>query len=142
MTFIGAANKEEGKIMESAEARALRWALGDKVGSSSKSIARHMMGMDHDSFGAAYPADGGDLGRCLALLDAVPEWRARLPEMARHSPAWAALVGSWDELTEMHRGGSSKIYDRMQEILRKPEAADRNLIKFGNGTSIRFGRAR
>lgn len=128
--------------MESIEVRALRWALGKNVGASSKSIARHMMGMDQGSLGASYPLDGGDLGRCIALLDAVPEWRSRLPEMSIHSPAWAALVTAWDELTAMHRAGSSKIYDRMKEILRKPEAEDSNLVKIGDGVSIRFGPAR
>src|ERR1035441_7297858 len=30
--------------------------------------------------GPCYPLDPSDLGRCLRLLDVVPEWRARLAE--------------------------------------------------------------
>lgn len=103
---------------ESIESRALRWSLSDNVGSSSLAIARNMLGMDQGTFGADYPADGGDLRRCVALLDAVPEWRVRLPEMGMHSRAWASLVENWSELEKAARAHHSKLYDRMRDILR------------------------
>lgn len=122
---------------KSIERRAAEWALGESTGASSKAIARHMMGLPDKWM--SYPSDGGDLGRCIGLLDAVPEWRARLPEMSAYSPAWAALVKHWDELETKRRAGVD-VYDRMKEILRKPESSDKNLIKLGDGVSIRFGR--
>lgn len=121
---------------KSIERRAAEWALSDDTGASSKTIARHMMGMDKSY---SYPSDGGDLGRCIRLLDAIPEWRERLPEMAQHSEAWAALVEHWAELEAMHRAGDKRLYDRMKAVLAGPEKRDLNLVKLGNGVSMRFG---
>lgn len=73
------------------------WALGGSTGLSATCIARHMMGLP---VGGDYPHDGGDFGRCEALLDAVPELRARLPEMAEVSDMWAKLVANWDRIRE------------------------------------------
>lgn len=52
---------------------------------------------------ANYPLDADDFGRCLVLLDAVPEWRHRLDEVANVSSRWAGLVGNWDRLEEAVR---------------------------------------
>ena len=46
----------------------------------------------------SYPHDPADLGRCLRLLEAVPEWRSRLGEMAECSTVWARLVARWEEM--------------------------------------------
>lgn len=73
------------------------WALGHSTGASATCIARHMMGLP---VGGDFPHDSGDFGRCEALLDAVPELRARLPEMAAVSAMWAKLVENWDLIRE------------------------------------------
>lgn len=125
---------------DSIEKRAALWALGDDTGSSSKAIARHMLGGDDSGRHASYPSDGNDLGRCIRLLDAFPEWRARMPEMAEKSPAWAGLVAAWDELEAMYRRNDTGLYQRMKDILDGPEAADPNHIRLGPGMSIRIGR--
>lgn len=132
-------------MQESIEVRALRWALGDDTGASSKAIAAVMTGNMPDKRHVSYPHDGGDLGRCLRLLKAVPEWRARLPEMGERNGQWKALVEAWDELDALYAreeasGRSSDVvYKRMKQILEKPEAADRNLIRLGPNVSMRFG---
>jgi len=76
---------------------ALEWIVGDDTGLSSKALWAKMMGVESKHY-YNYPHDGGDFGRCDRLLDAVPEWRARLPEMAECSPQWAALVARWEEI--------------------------------------------
>lgn len=124
----------------SIEARATEWALGRDTGASSEALAAVMTGVflwGH----VAYPSDGDDLGRCLRLLEFIPEWRPRLPEMSARSKAWGALVEHWDELSKLHKKGDGRlVYDRMKAILDPVEAQDRGLIKLGNGASIRFGR--
>ena len=75
-----------------------RWLAGDDHGLSSRTMAGHLLGGKISKNDVHHPYDPSDLGRCLRLLDKVPEWRARVPEMATLSPAWAALVAHWDQL--------------------------------------------
>lgn len=74
------------------------WALGRSTGASATCIVRHMMGMD--VFPDDYPRDDGDFGRCEKLLEAVPELRDRLPEMAEVGDMWAKMVENWDLIRE------------------------------------------
>ena len=69
---------------ESIESRALAWALSDDTGISSKTICRYMSGK-HGTTGAhsAPPSDADDRGRCIRLLELIPEWIPRLPELAK-----------------------------------------------------------
>lgn len=119
--------------------RANAWITGRDTGASSKAIWAVMMGAKSDG---SYPSDGDDLGRCLRLLEAVPEWKPRLGEMAAVNRYWAALVTHWDELAALHseQGGGSAVYKRMKQILDPLEATDPRIVKLGNGASIRFGR--
>ena len=108
------------------------WALG-RTGASSKCIARHMMGLSTDG---SYPHDGGDFGRCEALLDAVPDLRHRLPEMAEVNRYWAALVPRWEDIR-----GAEDQYALIQSIVRPIQNADNNHISLGNGISLTIGRS-
>jgi hypothetical protein len=124
------------------EHRAAAWIVGRDTGSSSKALWAVMMGVDG---GGAYPSDGGDLGRCLRLLEAVPEWRARLPEMAAKNDYWGALVKHWDELEALHakavdRDDYKPLYGRMKQILDPIADRDPRVIRLGGGASVRFGR--
>lgn len=124
--------------MDSIEKRAAKWAAGSNTGVSSKALLAVMLG-DRPKTSFCYPHDGGDLARCIALLDAVPEYRARLGEMREVGPEWSALVDHWAELEAMHRLGGDGLYERMEKILAPIEAKNRNLIKFGSGGSLYFG---
>jgi len=86
----------------SIEDRANRWIVDGRVGMSSRAIWSHMMGAPGK--GMSYPHDPDDLNRCLLLLDLIPEWKTRMPEMAQHSPQWAGLVGCWDEIVRCFLG--------------------------------------
>lgn len=66
------------------DGRAVYWALSDDTGTSSKAIARHMTGARHGIFGAMPPSDASDRGRCIRLLELIPEWLPRLDEMKKY----------------------------------------------------------
>ena len=110
-----------------------KWALGDDTGASSTCIARHLSGLKSDG---SYPHDGGDFGRCERLLDAVPELRARLPEMAKVNAYWAALVPRWDDI----KAAQDK-YKMIQSIVRPIEDKDSRVLRFGKNATIRFGKS-
>lgn len=116
---------------DAAQDRALTWLSGRDRGISSEAICRHMLGLPRDTmWGLDDPWDPADLGRCIRLLDLIPEWRPRLREMAGHSPRWAALVGAWDELEALYReelpqGVAPRCYARMRELVDGKVAAAR-----------------
>lgn len=128
-------------MAKSIEARAAEWAAIGETGVSSKAMLSTMLGKPpKDRF--CYPHDGGDLGRCIGLLDAIPEYRDRLPEMKAVGPEWGALVENWTELEAMWRRKDAKLYDRMKSILDPIERTNPNLVKFGPSIAVHMGRAR
>jgi hypothetical protein len=94
----------------------LAWTLGTDTGTSAMTIllvlgesvaARERVACrlgDHPGT----PHDADDLGRCIRLLDLFPAWRGRLVEVAAAHPAWAPLVGAWDELAALYRQEAPK----------------------------------
>lgn len=82
--------------------RAAAWIANGRVGMSSRAIWSHMMGAKADRMEA--PSDPDDLNRCLLLLDLIPEWSERIPEMAQHGSRWKALAERWDEITDAFIG--------------------------------------
>ena len=64
------------------EQRALYWALSGDTGISSEAIARHMTGSAPGNYSP--PSDMSDRGRCIRLLELIPEWIPRLKEMTKH----------------------------------------------------------
>lgn len=47
-----------------------------------------------------YPKNAHELYVVDLLLDAVPEFRRRFPELAKASPAWANIVTNWQGLLD------------------------------------------
>ena len=78
---------------------ALQWVVSDDTGSSSLRIWAHMTGCERDSY-FDWPHDPADLGRCLRLLEAVPDWKPRIGEMGRYGDGWARLAPRWNEVAE------------------------------------------
>lgn len=76
--------------------RAIEWMLSDDTGLSSKAICAHMLGLEPED--TSYPSDPTDLGRCLRLMELIPEWKPRIKEMANYGPGWAGQIEVWDEL--------------------------------------------
>lgn len=76
---------------------AVAWITSGDTGMSSEAIWAHMVGGSVRGHWN-HPHDPEDLGRCLRLLEAVPEWKPRIVEMARHGTGWAVLSARWDEI--------------------------------------------
>ncbi|EPX84800.1 hypothetical protein [Salipiger mucosus] len=109
-----------------------KWALSGTTGASAETMARHFLGMPTSG---AYPHDGGDFRRCESLLEAVPELRERLPEMAQVNAYWATLVEHWEDI----RMAGDK-YARIRSVIGPLETADPGHVDLGGGVSMRFGR--
>lgn len=111
-----------------------KWALGRNTGLSSKAIACHLAGFDSDG---AYPRDAGDFKRCEALLDEVPELRARMGEMASLNPYWAALAPRWEEVRATP---DDRKHALIRAIVTDATKNDPSVIDIAPGISLRFGR--
>lgn len=87
-----------------ADQRAIDWLLSGDTGRSSKCICCVLTGSPTvaDNGFCAFPMDASDFGRCYRLLQRIPEWRARLPEVAALFPQWGPLVAAWDEVSLMY----------------------------------------
>jgi hypothetical protein len=92
------------------DGRAYDWLTGGDVGTSSLTIFAVMTGADRVPLHnyPSVPLDPADFGRCRRLLERIPEWRARLPEVATRYPDWTALVREWDRLDAMHAEASKR----------------------------------
>jgi len=51
------------------------------------------------------PYDSADFGRCVRLLDLIPEWKPRLSEVAEISSQWKLIIDNWEELENRYRAG-------------------------------------
>lgn len=92
------------------------WLGSDDTGASSLFMASVL---SHRQIHAekAYPRDPDDLGRCIRLLGAVPEFADRLHLMSSQGPQWAAVVANWEQWTRMYNDENddgSELYDAMQ----------------------------
>lgn len=114
------AETEEMPMYPDEVRRAATWLTSGDTGLSSIVLCAAMLGGDlhRDD----HPHDPADLGRCIRLLDRIPEWKPRIGEMAAVSMQWAALVSVWDELEALYRkeeptGRAPRCYARMRELL-------------------------
>jgi hypothetical protein len=82
------------------EKRIGEWITSDGTGISSCAIVAIMMGADPAKMGRKdAPRDPADLGRCLRLLELIPEWKPRMHEMAKLGGRWPAAVKCWEEIS-------------------------------------------
>lgn len=108
--------------------RLAEWFAGRGVGTSSKAIALWLAaGVRSDG----PPSDTSDLKRCLALLDAIPEWKSRMGEMAEAGERWKPFAERWPELVSLFvaekaeaekagRDSAPQTYALMQELRGHP----------------------
>lgn len=85
-------------MSKSIQDRALQWLFSGDTGLSSRCLCAHMLGVKAER--SSYPSDPSDLGRCLRLLELIPEWKPRIGEMAAFGPGWAGQVKAWDKLAQ------------------------------------------
>ena len=75
------------------------WLASGDVGASSKAIMLWFSSETKDErWGPDTPRDPADLARCLRLLERIPEWKARMPEMAAAGGLWPTFVKHWDKI--------------------------------------------
>lgn len=114
-----AAAREAGRAAREASTderkRALAWFQGNDTGTSSETIWFVMVGLAMKR--GDTPSDRDDFGRCHRLILKMPEWRARLPELAAAHPRWAGIVEHWDELVRMYQR-SPRHWHEMSDRLR------------------------
>lgn len=122
------------------KAALLAWVATARTGASSLTLMTETAGLPHTAKGISYPSDGGDLGRCLGLIRAVPGARKAVDSLAEKNPHWAALAAEWDRLTYLFATDPDKVYPAMKACLAASENADPNIVSLGNGISVRFGR--
>lgn len=90
------------------EARLSRWVLGPDAGASSTYLARRLSdqltvrlatqaGAYISHAERAAPRDDDDFRRCVALLEAVPEFRPILETTMAGDAEWAPWIDGWDE---------------------------------------------
>ena len=121
--MCGAKNVLIGQLPKAtANSDPLAWLENGDTGISSMTIWRVLMGRDAgDAWDNDIHYDPADFGRCYRLLQVMPAWRKRLPEVSERLPEWKPLVDAWDELTalyeeEFQKPSAPKLYRRMQEL--------------------------
>lgn len=112
---------EPGKYFPKPAQTPEEWAVGRDTGTSSLTIYHVMTGKPSHQGRYDIPYDPDDFGRCYRLLQLFPQWRERLPEVAKKFPEWRGLVGAWDELTalyeeELPKHTAPKLYARMKGL--------------------------
>lgn len=97
------------------------WLNSDDTGSSSLYMAWCLSGGQFGHWHGrkqperAYPRDPADLGRCIRLIDAVPEFGGKIPEMADRGHEWMAVTTNWAQWVELHDSGKGqKLYNEMK----------------------------
>lgn len=99
--------------------KVIEWATGSDTGASSNALCRFMLGIKSDRY--SHPLDTSDRGRCIRLLNLIPEWWDRLDEMASIPPTTVNVFGK-DGLEIREEGWKDQIpLIRTQSSLTKKE---------------------
>lgn len=96
------------------------WLQSDHVGPSSRFMVLALCYPPANPDKYAFPQDNADFARCLGLLEAAPELRERLHEMAQTGPEWAALIPFWDDLTAAYVAGHTALVSTQIRALVSP----------------------
>lgn len=89
------------------------WLDSDDVGMSSKFMASVLSGQFKAEF--AIPYDPADFGRCVRMIQAIPELEQQIGEMRKHGRMWTAVADNWARWSEMLDEGQNKaLYEEMR----------------------------
>lgn len=101
--------------------RPFQWITGADTGISSRTLWAAMTGVQGGRFDQPY--DPADLGRCIRLIELMPEWESRLDEVPLVCPKWQWVVEHWEELKALYyeelsegTGLAPRLYQRMLEL--------------------------
>lgn len=92
---------------EVAELRTLvLYLMGTCGPQCPRALIARMLGVALPVHMMSAPQNAAELPQIFGLLELLPQWRERLPEMAEVSGTWAAIVENWEELERLDRVGS------------------------------------
>ncbi len=114
------------EAVEKENRTALEWALSDDTGMSSEALARHMLGFNHYGHYPA-PSDKDDRGRCIRLLNLIPEWWDRLDEMAQYPSGNLTYFKNGKVLTRKEGWTEQIPLIRKESLSNKTETEKENL---------------
>jgi hypothetical protein len=52
--------------------------------------------------------DKDDVGRCVRLLDLIPEWRETMEKLLAY-PEWVHIVPKWAEIEQVYHGTNTTV---------------------------------
>ncbi len=82
--------------------RAVTWLFSGDTGASSETMLRFALGFPPSrQFGQREPLDAGDLGRCIRLVEDIPEVREHFESIGREVPRFRPILENWDALLSM-----------------------------------------
>jgi hypothetical protein len=90
------------------------WLASDDTGLSSLYMASKLTGMFEAKY--AYPRDPTDFGRCLRLVEAVPELESKIRDMSQHGNGWAVVAAHWYEWSEVYSTGDGERLYRLMRL--------------------------
>ena len=89
------------------------WLGSDDVGMSSKFMASVLTGQFKAEF--AIPYDPDDLGRCIRMIQAIPELKDQIHLMCSHGTMWTAVANNWERWSDMYQESRwENLYDEMK----------------------------
>lgn len=98
--------------------KALFWKLYANTGMSSETMLKHFL--NQNDFPVYEPYDSSDFRRCVGLLTMIPEWKKRLPEIAKLSATWRDIIHNWDYfvtlLKEIDSGGKNDLSEQIYNL--------------------------
>lgn len=101
-------------VMASPNMGLKAWLSSDDTGASSCFMAQILSGLMQPNQHGDYPRDADDLGRCIRLLEAVPELVDRLERLKQCGPFWHLVVTNWCHWESLYRAEQfAELYDEM-----------------------------
>jgi len=88
------------------------WLASDDVGESSRFMASVLSGAFKANF--AIPYDPSDFGRCVRMIEVVPELKGRIHLMCEHGPMWTAVADNWERWSVMLEYSRKELYEEMK----------------------------
>lgn len=88
----------------------------------------------------SYPWDADDFGRCYRLLQAFPEWHARLPEVGVAHPIWVPMLNVWGQLESLYEAGKRGLVSGLLREARKGMDGPAGWSSIGPNVSVKLSR--
>ena len=98
------------------------WLFSGDTGLSSRFMACVLSEWDIPLPNCDYPHDPGDLGRCIRLIECVPEFKDCIHKMNAHGSKWQQVVLYWEQWSELYKTDQNKLFSQMKLAFSRPVA--------------------